>query len=309
MIYTDQAEAIGRALRYVEANLKEDLSLDRLASRSAFSPYYFHRLFQHHVGMTPADYVRKRRLANAAGELLTTDRRILEIALDYRFESQETFTRAFKKQYRMTPGRYRTYVKEILRQQEQKGRTGMNKTDKTDKTAANEFEREPEGWLLAGSHPGDYEMGIDRKIVHQGKASGYLRSRRDSAGGFGTMMQMFKADAYRGTRLRLTGFLKTENVEQWCGLWMRIDGKDQEMLRFDNMSNRPVKGTTAWNPYSVVLDVPRDSVAIAFGVLLCGKGRVWADTLRFDVVNETVPTTDVPDEEELPDGPVNLDFE
>lgn len=303
MIYNDHAEAIGRALRYVEANLQEDLRLDELASRSAFSPYHFHRLFQQHVGMTPAEYVRKRRLASAAGELLTTGRRILEIALDYRFDSQETFTRAFKKQYRMTPGRYRTYVMAIMEQTNRKGEIRMNETTATD------FAQEPKGWIMSGSHPVSYEMGIDRKSAHQGQASGYLQSRGESADGFGTMMQMFKADAYRAKRLRLSGFLKTENVAGWCGLWMRIDGKDQEMLGFDNMGNRPIKGTTAWTHCSVVLDVPRDSVAIAFGILLCGPGKAWADTLRFDVVDESVPTTGASEEEELPDEPVNLNFE
>ena len=59
----------------------------------------------------------------------------------------------------------------------------------------------PEGWGLKGSHPDDYEAGITPDAI-DGKAAAYLRARVASSG-FGTIMQQFKADAYRGQRLRL----------------------------------------------------------------------------------------------------------
>jgi hypothetical protein len=123
------------------------------------------------------------------------------------------------------------------------------------------------------------------------------------------MMQKFKADNYKGHRLRLSGFVKTEEVERWAGLWMRVDGKDNELLQFDNMYNRPIKGTTNWNHYSVVLDVPNDSMAIAFGLLLEGPGQVWLDSLSFDIVDEKVPSTNMEEDIQLPEQPLNLQFE
>lgn len=55
------------------------------------------------------------------------------------------------------------------------------------------------GWVLSGSHPFQFEMGIDRENVHQGKASGYLKSTMvQDIGEFATMMQQFKADRYLG---------------------------------------------------------------------------------------------------------------
>jgi hypothetical protein len=103
------------------------------------------------------------------------------------------------------------------------------------------------GWFLAGSHPQNYEQGI---VTHNGKKSGYLKAQVVQSGGFGTLMQMFKADSYRNKRMRLSAAVKSEGVENWAGLWMRIDGPE-ETLGFDNMQNRPIKGTTSWQKYEV----------------------------------------------------------
>jgi hypothetical protein len=95
-----------------------------------------------------------------------------------------------------------------------------------------------------------------------------------------------------------------------AGLWMRVDGKDEAVLNFDNMSDRPISGTTAWSQYEVVLDISPYAEAIAFGVLLSGPGQVWLDGIRFDIVDQSVPATGgVVDNGQLPDEPVNLDIE
>ncbi|MFJ6211170.1 helix-turn-helix domain-containing protein [Lysinibacillus sp. NPDC092081] len=74
-----------------------------MARQSNFSKYHFHRIFQSSVGMTVTEYIRNRRLANASVALLHTSERILDIALYYQFESQESFTRAFKEVYKLPP--------------------------------------------------------------------------------------------------------------------------------------------------------------------------------------------------------------
>ena len=162
----------------------------------------------------------------------------------------------------------------------------------------------PEGWFLAGSHPGDYEAGITLDAV-DGKAAAYLRARVPS-GGFGTMMQQFKPDAYRGRRLRLAALVRSEGVERWAGLWMRVDGTGRRSLAFDNMQNRGITGTTDWTPYNVVLDVAeRESTLIAFGALLSGAGQIWIAGVRIEPVGPEVPSTGGP---RLRDHPINLDF-
>lgn len=168
---------------------------------------------------------------------------------------------------------------------------------------------DPKGWILAGSNPGEYEMGVDLVTVHHGRASGRLQSRTDKPDGFATMMQTFKATHYRGNRYELSAFIQIEEVNNWCGLWMRVDGKDEEVLQFDNMARRPLVGSTSWSKVSVVLDVPAQSENIAIGVLLMGKGKVWVDSIRFEAVSLDVPTTNMEETIEIPEHPLNLDFE
>ncbi len=158
-----------------------------------------------------------------------------------------------------------------------------------------DFEAGMTGWYLAGSQPQDYRIGTDTTTPHGGKASGYLQARSDPHGGFGTLMQGVKADPYRGTRVRMSGWAKANGVTDWAGLWMRVDGPDtrktQRSLSFDNMENRPIKGTSGWTRYEIVLDVPAESVEIAFGILLQGGGEVWLDDVQFAKVGNTIPTT------------------
>ncbi len=164
----------------------------------------------------------------------------------------------------------------------------------------------PPEWSLAGSKPQAYEVGVE--TAGEKGSSAFLRSRVENTGGFGTLMQTFSAESYRGKRLRMTGMAKATGVENWAGLWMRIDGADQnKTLGFDNMQSRPIVGSTEWQEYNVVFDVPDDSAAIAFGILLVGSGEVLIDDIRFDEVGEDIAVTN--SYERLPIEPSNLDFE
>lgn len=159
-------------------------------------------------------------------------------------------------------------------------------------------------WFLAGSHPQEYEQGIDSSVTYHGKKGGYLKAKAVQLGGFGTLMQMFKANDYRNKRMRFSAVVKSEGVEDWAGLWMRIDGPKQgETFGFDNMHNRPMKGTTDWQKYEVVLDVPQESVCVAFGLLLVGPGQVWLNDVEFEEVSADVPTTSFEGDRRLLDKP------
>ncbi len=159
-------------------------------------------------------------------------------------------------------------------------------------------------WFLAGSDPQDYELGIDANVVRNGKNSGYLKAKVAEPRGFGTLMQMFKADDYRNKRMRFSAVVKSAGIEEWAGLWMRIDGQKQgETLAFDNMQNRPIQGTTDWQKYEVCLDVPQESVCVAFGLLLAGKGQAWLSEVELEAVSAEVPTTSFEGYEGLPEKP------
>ena len=163
----------------------------------------------------------------------------------------------------------------------------------------------PEGWFLAGSDPKSYSMDVDPKVGHNSKTSGRLMSTGQPKG-FGTMMQTFEAAQHLGKRLRYSAWVKASKVNDWAGLWMRVDGKDRpNTLSFDNMQDRPIKGTSDWKQYAIVLDVPEDSKAIAFGILVSGPGTVWIDDISFEVVDASVPTTGQSGKPK----PANLNFE
>jgi hypothetical protein len=166
----------------------------------------------------------------------------------------------------------------------------------------------PTGWIAAGSAP-DYDMGADQALAHGGKASGFIRSKAAKPSGFGTLMQMCRADRYRGRRVRMSAWVKSESIPGWAGVWMRVDGEEGKVLAFDNMQSRPIKGTTAWTRHEVVLDVAPNAKNLAFGILLDGTGAAWIDEVGFEVVDKSVATTGMPAGEELAAEPTNLDFE
>ena len=118
-------------------------------------------------------------------------------------------------------------------------------------------------WFKAGSHPMNYELGIDTNTNFNKMNSGYLKAIVGQPEGFGTLMQSFQATDYRNKRMRYSAVVKSEEVKEWAGLWMRIDGPVQgKSLGFDNMQNRPIAGTTDWQKHEVVLDVPQKSTSI-----------------------------------------------
>ena len=152
----------------------------------------------------------------------------------------------------------------------------------------------PSGWQKAGREPDKYDMGIDPGAGINGKNVATIKSISKKIKSFGTLMQSCSTDKYLGKRVRMSGTMKSANVANWAGFWFRVDqqGSD-ERLAFDNMNNRPVKGTTDWKRYEIVLDIPANATNMAYGALLGGTGQIWFDDIRFDVVDSTVPTTNL----------------
>ncbi len=103
----DYYDKIQKTIDFIELHLTEDLSPNIIAEQTFFSMTHFYRIFRGLVGESVKEYIRKRRLSQSAIELLAGEKRIIEIAMEYGFESQETYSRAFTKQFGITPGRYR----------------------------------------------------------------------------------------------------------------------------------------------------------------------------------------------------------
>lgn len=100
-------EAIQKTLDYIEEHIGEDIKIEVLADTASLSLFYYQRLFSRLVKRPVREYIKLRRLARASEVLENKNNRILDIALDYGFGSHETFTRAFKEAYGMTPEQYR----------------------------------------------------------------------------------------------------------------------------------------------------------------------------------------------------------
>ncbi len=100
MSYLQQVQA---AVEYVELNLDDELSLASVSAQAGLSQWHFQRIFKALTNETLKTYIRSRRLAEALRKLTSTDERIIDIALGAGFESQESFSRAFKSAFGMTP--------------------------------------------------------------------------------------------------------------------------------------------------------------------------------------------------------------
>ncbi|HEY2710803.1 MAG TPA: AraC family transcriptional regulator [Caulobacteraceae bacterium] len=101
-------DPLERARAFALRSAPDNLSLEMLADVAGLSPYHFARQFNARFGVSPMAFVRDRRMALAARRLVDEPRpALVELAFDLGFESQEGFTRAFKRAHGVSPGRYR----------------------------------------------------------------------------------------------------------------------------------------------------------------------------------------------------------
>ncbi len=170
----------------------------------------------------------------------------------------------------------------------------------------------PTGWHQNGSNLKAFQVGVDPSRPFGAVPSAYVKSVDDSAEKeFGGMMQSTSADQYKNQRVRMTGWIKTEDAnDDGAHLWLRVDGQTAgNAVAFDNMSKRAPKGTTDWTEYSIVLDVPDESTSLNYGFFLGGKGQMWVNGVNIERVGIEVPATNrLPALKLLPAAPVNLDF-
>ena len=132
----------------------------------------------------------------------------------------------------------------------------------------------PRGWV--GGPPGT--IFVDDKVVHSGRWAARIERQAGSPRDFSVLTKFLEMN-FSGVTVELRGFLRTEDVSDFAGLWMREDG-ESPALAFDNMQSRQLKGTTAWTEYSISLPVRSEARTLFFGVLLSGTGKTWADDLQ-----------------------------
>jgi hypothetical protein len=128
-----------------------------------------------------------------------------------------------------------------------------------------------------------------------------------------------------GKRVKLTGFIKTQGINDTASMWIRVDDFGNNIFAdFDNMLDRPVVGNKDWTKCEIVFDIPEKSL-VFFGFIFKGTGKIWVDNVSFEIVNNTVGKTahnlnqPFPQEyqnqfkdymKDIPEKPpVNIDFE
>ncbi len=92
---------------WIEGNLDKTLSIDEVAAKSGYSKWHLQRMFRTVTKQTLGDYIRVRRLTLAAEALCQTQRPVFDIAMQYGYDSQQTFSRVFRRQFSQTPTAYR----------------------------------------------------------------------------------------------------------------------------------------------------------------------------------------------------------
>jgi len=101
---------VRRMQDYIEEHINENITLKMLAQVSSYSPWYSSRIFKELLGKTPFEYIRLRRLSKAAEKLRDENTKVIDVAFDFVFDSHEDFTRAFSKQFGISPYRYKKIV-------------------------------------------------------------------------------------------------------------------------------------------------------------------------------------------------------
>jgi len=137
----EKIKAVQRMQSYIEEHLTEIITLNMLAKAARYSPWHSNRIFKELTGKTPFDYIRSVRLSRAAVKLRNENIRVIDVAFDFVFDSHEGFTRAFSKQFGMTPKYYskqkpllKLFMPESLRDyylKLQKGEDNMCKNSNT----------------------------------------------------------------------------------------------------------------------------------------------------------------------------------
>ncbi len=109
----DSLKRMNDAMNYIEDNLTNEIDYKAVARIAHCSEYHFKRMFSFLAGITLSEYIRRRRLSLAAFELQNRNKKIIEIAVKYGYNSPDSFTRAFQHLHGVTPSEARNSGKQL----------------------------------------------------------------------------------------------------------------------------------------------------------------------------------------------------
>lgn len=102
----ENIDAVQRMQDYIDRHITDEITLNMLAKSANYSPWYSAKIFKELTGKTPFEYIRALRLSRAALKLRDDNVKIIDVAFEFVFDSHEGFTRAFSKQFGITPQKY-----------------------------------------------------------------------------------------------------------------------------------------------------------------------------------------------------------
>jgi hypothetical protein len=159
-----------------------------------------------------------------------------------------------------------------------------------------DFEAGLTNWLRDGTYPAGFDIRLEEKDAYGGKASAYIKADpnlinpSDSAG----LEQWFDPSQFRNQRIRVTGYIKSSNVSRNVLFRVVAQSADLRSGNVAQLAEGTIYGRSDWQQYSLVVDVPRDSLYISIMMSLEGQGEVWFDDLKIEIVDMSVPLTGSP---------------
>lgn len=161
------------------------------------------------------------------------------------------------------------------------------------------------GPALSGWYGGPPEtLGADNTVHHSGQWSVRLQRDDKSAEAFSVITRILPVD-FQGGTVELRGWFRLQDVTGNAALWLRQDAGGK-MLSLENMDSQQVKGTRDWAQYKITLPINPGAEKLFFGVVLAGKGTLWADDLELLVdgkpIAEALPLQGLPEDHDFDSG-------
>jgi hypothetical protein len=161
-------------------------------------------------------------------------------------------------------------------------------------------------WLSNSADPksrefNDYQIEVDptTRRTPDSSPAGHLRSRAahpakgSAVSGVGAGAPMAVGiEPLRGKRIRLTCWIKTKDVENWCGASLIVLGDDKKLFAQADNGEQPIFGTTGWQQLQFVADVPTEATSVYVAASLFGEGEMWFDDFQVEIVPDSVLTND-----------------
>lgn len=141
------------------------------------------------------------------------------------------------------------------------------------KTDSNGF---PHHWIKM-PRKSNFTFKLDSTIKHSGRYALLIEESGTSDQIFGCAARQLKLIS--GKEIEIKAFMKLENVTGVIGLMLRIDGKNQ-ILAFDNMERKGIRGNINWRQYTVKLPIPEGAETLYVGGILSGTGKLWLDDFQ-----------------------------